>query len=181
MDEGYTYDPALSFATNRERALAFHQKNGPMVPVIAGADGDQMTTHWLFASGATITRDPLELPRLPGEGMRPGNCHPRVLDEALRQRLANRVEYWSIRLRQAEVTFKAAKKRYADSPTEEEVAFVKGWRDEVFVCRTMKAAAELTLNPPPPEEQLTQEQQDRLRRENGERQALEDRVAAMTI
>src|SRR5262245_25125665 len=103
----WSYDPTLSFTTNKRSAIAAHEVDGPMVAVLLEGGGDEAVSHWLFPDGCSMGPSAGDLPADPYD---PRACiNPMEHRDKLRTRLENIRTYWQLRTAAAEREFTRAK------------------------------------------------------------------------
>jgi hypothetical protein len=176
----YEYNPDLSFAANKRLAIAAHEAEGEMVPVVEGGDGDQYVSQYLFPTGATLDRSPGAMPREAYDRRRCLNDLDHA--EGKRERLRNIRKYWEIRVKSAEEAFRIAKEDARRRPTDAALDRLVSLVEEVKRLRERLAAAERELNPPPPPlPPMTEERKQEVARAAAERYRLEGALAAIDI
>lgn len=116
----YVEDPKLTWQENRKQAIALHERDGPMVPLVVGGAWDGCTSCWLFPDGAVLEHDPKAHPQDPyprPEGFcEPGrgyvHGHWQYVETLKRIR-----DSWRIRLKRTEGKFAGVKAAALKDPT----------------------------------------------------------------
>lgn len=192
----YMYDSRLTVAENRKRAIALHEREGPMVPVIIGDEkrGDSYISHWLFPDGAVLENDRMGLstpvpPTEPPAGWNtPGgktSGYDYEADRLYREALRNKVLYWRLRLQQVERTFDEEKAAIMKSSAQRsDIGRLQVLIADAMLCKANLAMAERDLNPPqyvPPSRSLTTEERIEQQRVILEQQELRAELEALSM
>jgi hypothetical protein len=177
----YTYDPVLTPAENRRRAIVAHTHDGPMVAVEVQTPSGSYTSHWLFPTGATLANEPgahvVEPQEEPPEG------YEHLRGDAWVQAQRNRREYWRIRTLRAAKEFESSKeKALRGTPSDSDIGLLARLQREVLTCREKLHQADLELRPPQTVPRaLTDEEITQLQREREQEREARARVQAIGI